>query len=155
MTKFEHIVNKVLAETMYVTAKSTPITKTVIKSKCIDGVKPLDLYAFMVENNIPETAYFDVIQDGEGYATSCPQSVLCWEEKAPTTEKEQQIRNERRFENLVFPALHKAFYGTEFVRQYPYPSKYKPFQDKSIYQRYIDKDMTTLYNYFSLFWAND
>lgn len=157
------LIKKALDEAFVLLQKQVPQTKKETKSIEIDDVKPIDLIEFMKDNNIPDTAYFD---SSESHFNSSI-LMLSWQIDIPTTEKEKLEYKNRRFHDIAFSCVYKSLTSNGYKRVSGYDHKritYKKidsirniilFDQKSIYDIYMDKGFDKLIEYYSMYFQKN
>lgn len=131
-------------------AKATPKTKTVTKSMDVSDVAPKDLYKFMQENNVPDTAYFDVSDNGyDGWDAGT--ILLSWYFFIPTTQSDSEIFAQRKFQQIAFRSVHEILTQNGYMRVGFNSALLKDYRDAAIYNMYKDKDFDRLAKYYSMY----
>lgn len=143
--------------------KQVPQTKKNTKTISIQDVKPSQLMSFMKSNDIPNDAYFSGNDNGyDGW----DDIVLAWEVDVPTSEKDKLEYKNYRFHDIAFTKVYKLLTTNGYKRisdrnqnriTYKQRRKYSGissiilFDNKSIYEMYIDKDLDKLVEYYSMY----
>lgn len=130
----------------------------------IQDVKPSQLLSFMKSNDIPDDAYFTGTDNGyDGW----DDIVLAWEVDVPTTEKEKLEYKNRRFHDIAFkivydlliPNGYKRTSGQDIGRisykKLTYTSYIIMFDNKTVYEMYVDKDFNSLLEYYSMYFKKE
>lgn len=140
--------------------KQVPQTKKNTKTISIQDVKPSQLMSFMKSNDIPNDAYFS--GNDNGY----DDIVLAWEVDVPTSEEEKSEYKNYRFHDIAFKKVYDLLTTNGYKRisdrnqnriTYKQRRKYSGissiilFDNKSIYEMYIDKDLDKLVEYYSMY----
>ncbi len=141
-----------LKDSLDILEKRTPKTNNFVKkSISIMDVNPVDLKDFMSENNIPDTAYFDGRDNGYDAWNDI---LLSWEveveTKTKTTEKEELIYKRRVFSDIAFKLIYNTLINNGYKRVGADSSKFKEFDDTTIYDMYVNKDYDRLVKYYKL-----
>lgn len=158
------LIKKALDEAFVLLQKQVPQTKMCTKSIGIDEVKPTDLIKFMEDNNIPDTAYFDCSESH--FSLFVP--MLSWSIDIPTTDKEKLDFKNRRFHDIAFKSVYNSLTTNGYKRVSANHDKrisYKRinssissiilFDQKSIYDIYMDKDFDKLIEFYSLYFQKE
>lgn len=162
-TEFKNIIKEALKETNDLVSSQTPQYKDMTKYSGSLNVNPLEITKFMKDNNIPEDAEFDTIDnENNGYEGF----VLSWVVKVPTTNKDKIKFIRDRFNHRAFKFVSDNLIKQHYERK-PFDSleynKLKRDNDvvklygknpnfvKLIYDMYIAEDFDRLTNYYSLF----
>jgi hypothetical protein len=141
-----------LKDSLDILEKRTPKNKKVVKSISIMDVNPVDLKDFMSKNNIPNTAYFDGRDNGYD---AWDDILLSWEVETPTTKKEQLIYKRRVFSDIAFKLIYNTLINNGYKRVGVCSSKFKEFDDTTIYDMYVNKDYDRLVKYYTLYFVKN
>lgn len=141
----------------------TPQIKKKKNSISILDVNPIDLAKFMQENNIPNDASFDGRDNGYDAWNDI---LLSWEVDVSTSEKEKLEYKNRRFHDIAFKYVfdllttngYKRTSGLDIGRiTYKKTSNNISsiimFDNKSVYEMYMDKDLNKLVEYYSMYFV--
>jgi len=128
-----------------------PLIKKSYKSISILDVSPIDLLSFMKDNNIPDDADFDGKDNGYD---AWDDILLSWSIDVPTTDKDK-INYKRKIFNshAAFKSVYDLLTVSGYKRQGSYSNLFKPFDDTTVYDMFIDKDFDRLVKYYSLSFA--
>lgn len=126
--------------------KITPTTKKGIKSIDISEVSPVDLPQFMVDNNVPDDAYFDCDHDSFGGTFN-----LSWEIDVPMSDDDILKFKRKRFANLAFKYVYDLFIYNGYKRVWFNSGLLREFNDTTIYDMYMNNDHDRLVRYYSLY----
>lgn len=156
----KNLILKALDEAFTTLENQVPQTKKKTETICIQDVKPSELMSFMKSNNIPNDAYFTGTDNGyDGW----DDIVLAWEVDVPTSEKEKLEFKNRRFHHIVFSKVYDLLIPNGYKRisgQDRDRITYKRisnisfiimFDNKTVYEMYIDKDIDKLVEYYSMY----
>jgi hypothetical protein len=124
-----------------------PLNKKKFKSLSIMDVKPTELASFMLDNNIPDTAYFDGNDNGnDGW----DDILLTWEIYVPTNEDDNLKFKKNRFTDIAWRFIYKLLITSGYKRVGYNTGLLKEFNDTTVYDMYINKDFDRLVRYYSL-----
>lgn len=156
----KNLILKALDEAFTTLENQVPQTKKKTETISIQDVKPSELMSFMKSNNIPNDAYFTGTDNGyDGW----DDIVLAWEVDVPTSEKEKLEFKNRRFHHIVFSKVYDLLTTNGYKRisgQDRDRITYKRisnisfiimFDNKTVYEMYIDKDIDKLVEYYSMY----
>lgn len=156
----KNLILKALDEAFTTLENQVPQTKKKTETISIQDVKPSELMSFMKSNNIPNDAYFTGTDNGyDGW----DDIVLAWEVDVPTSEKEKLEFKNRRFHHIVFSKVYDLLIPNGYKRisgQDRDRITYKRisnisfiimFDNKTVYEMYIDKDIDKLVEYYSMY----
>jgi hypothetical protein len=156
----KNLILKALDEAFTTLENQVPQTKKKTETISIQDVKPSELMSFMKSNNIPNDAYFTGTDNGyDGW----DDIVLAWEVDVPTSEKEKLEFKNRRFHHIVFKKVYDLLIPNGYKRisgQDRDRITYKRisnisfiimFDNKTVYEMYIDKDIDKLVEYYSMY----
>ena len=162
-----NLISKALNNAFTTLENQIPQTKKKTETISIQDVKPSQLISFMKSNDIPNDAYFTGTDNGyDGWNDI----VLAWEVDVPTSEKEKLEFKNRRFYDIAF----KKVYDLLTINGYKRISErnrdrnritYKKisnsvssiimFDNKSVYEMYMDKDLDKLVEYYSMYFQKE
>ena len=120
-------------------------TKIVMKSISIFDVSPLNLTAFMEDNNIPNNARFD--GNDNGY-DAWNDITLSWEVNVAMSSSEILKLRQKRFTGVAFKFVYDVLTKNNYKRKGSNSSLFKKF--KSVYTMYNNKEYDNLVKYYSL-----
>lgn len=162
-----NLISKALNDAFMTLEKQVPQTKKKTETISIQDVKPSQLMSFMKSNNIPNDAYFTGNDNGyDGWNDI----VLAWEIDVPTSEKEKSEYKNYRFHDIAFKKVYDLLTTNGYKRisernhgriTYKQRSKYSGissiilFDNKSVYEMYIDKDLDKLVEYYSMYFQKE
>lgn len=161
----KNLILKALDEAFTILENQVPQTKKKTETISIQDIKPLELISFMKSNNIPNDAYFTGTDNGyDGW----DDIVLAWEVDVPTSEKEKLEYKNYRFQYIFFRKVYDLLIPNGYKR-IPFQNQgritYKRisnnissiimFDNKSIYEMYIDKDIDKLVEYYSMYFQKE
>jgi hypothetical protein len=161
----KNLILKALGEAFTILENQVPQTKKKTETISIQDIKPLELISFMKSNNIPNDAYFTGTDNGyDGW----DDIVLAWEVDVPTSEKEKLEYKNYRFQYIFFRKVYDLLIPNGYKR-IPFQNQgritYKRisnnissiimFDNKSIYEMYIDKDIDKLVEYYSMYFQKE
>lgn len=127
--------------------RRTPQTKKKTESVSIIDVSPVNMASFMLENNIPNDAYFGGSDNGYD---AWDDILLCWDIDIPTTDKDKLDFCVRAFTTIAFTSVSETLTSNGYKRVGYSTSLLKPFDDTTVYAMYIAKDYDRLVKYYSL-----
>ena len=160
-----NLISKALNNAFTTLENQIPQTKKKTETISIQDVKPSQLMSFMKSNDIPNDAYFTGTDNGyDGWNDI----VLAWEVDVPTSEKEKSEYKNYRFHDIAF----KKVYDLLTTNGYKIISErdrdrvtYKKisnslssiimFDNKSVYEMYMDKDLDKLVEYYSMYFQKE
>lgn len=128
--------------------KQIPSTKNDLVEVCIDDVNPMDLPQFMVDNNIPEDAWFGTEESQT--LGSCTRVLLLYDIKIPTTDKDKLLYKRKRYTSIAFSCISNVLLVNGYKRKGFNSGLLKSFDDTTVYDMYINKEYDRLVNYYSL-----
>jgi len=141
-----HIIETELNRVFDKLTKQAPTTKAKFHSIDIMDVKPLDLPNFMKENDIPDSAEFEGVDNGyDGYSGF----VLGWTTPIPTTEKDRAKWVEERFERYSVTALHQGLVKQGYYKKGFDSILYRQFTKTSLYDKFLNKEFEQIKDYYS------
>ena len=156
----KNLISKALNNAFTTLEKQLPQTKKKTKTISIQDVKPSQLMSFMKSNDIPNDAYFTGIDNGyDGWNDV----VLAWEVDEPTSEKEKSEYKNYRFHDIAFKKVYDLLTTNGYKRisdrnqgRITYKKRSNSissiimFDNKSVYEMYMDKDLDKLVEYYSM-----
>ena len=158
------LISKALNDALTTLENQVPQTKKKTVTFSIQDVKPSELMSFMKSNDIPNDAYFACSDNGYD---GCDDIVLAWEVDVPTSEKEKLEYKNYRFHIIAFKNVYDLLTTKGYKRislRHPGRISYKPrgtfsgvsaiilFDNKSVYELYIDNDLDKLVEYYSMYY---
>lgn len=162
-----NLISKALNDAFTTLENQVPQTKKKTETISIQDVKPSQLMSFMKSNDIPNDAYFTGADNGyDGWNDI----VLAWEVDVPTSEKEKLEYKNYRFHDIAFKKVYDLLTTNGYKRisdrnqgriTYKQRSKYSGissiilFDNKSVYEMYIDKDLDKLVEYYSMYFQKE
>ena len=147
-SKMEDLIIKALDDTIIKLDKITPTTKKKTKSISIIDVSPLDIPSFMKDNNIPNNAYFNGIDNGyDGWHTDI---LLSWDIDVPTTGDDKLKFRRNRFTTIAFKSVYDSLTSNGYKRVGYNSGLLRDFNDTTVYDMYLVKDFNRLVKYYSL-----
>lgn len=162
-----NLISKALNDAFITLEKQVPQTKKKTETVSIQDVKPSQLISFMKSNDIPNEAYFSGTDNGyDGWNDI----VLAWEVDVPTSEKEKLEYKNYRFHDIAFKSVYDLLITNGYKRisdrnqgriTYKKRSKYSGmssiilFDNKSVYEMYMDKDLDKLVEYYSMYFQKE
>jgi len=161
----KNLISKALNNAFTTLENQLPQTKKKTKTISIQDVKPSQLMSFMKSNDIPNDAYFTGTDNGyDGWYDI----VLAWEVDVPTSEKEKSEYKNYRFHDIAFKKVYDLL-TTNGYKRISYRNQgritYKKrsntvssiimFDNKSVYEMYIDKDLDKLVEYYSMYFQKE
>lgn len=134
--------------------KQVPKTKKVTKtSNSIFGMSLLELPKFVKDNNIPENAIFDGVDD---HYNGFDDFVLSWEIEVPTTDADKLEYKRRRFKAISWRLVYHKLLGNGYKRIFTFSSQsLKPFEGLSHYDLFIENNFDTLLEYYKLYFTKE
>ncbi|MFW6219979.1 MAG: hypothetical protein ACOC33_03990 [bacterium] len=138
-----------LNDAMTLLIKQIPQTKKKIKSIDISDISPSELTQFMKKNNIPDTVYFDG-RNNSYDAWDIGTIVLSWEINVPTTDEDKLKFKKQRFSTIAWKFVYDILIKNGYKRKGYNSGLLKEFNDTTIYDMYINKDLNRLVKYYSL-----
>lgn len=160
-----NLISKALNDAFTTLENQVPQTKKKKETISIQDVKPSQLMSFMKSNDIPNDAYFTGADNGyDGW----DDIVLAWEVDVPTSEKEKLEYKNYRFHDIAFkkvydlltPNGYKRINGTDrgrvtYNKRSNTVSYITMFDNKSVYEMYMDKDLGKLVEYYSMYFQKE
>lgn len=160
-----NLISKALNDAFITLEKQVPQTKKKTETVSIQDVKPSQLISFMKSNDIPNEAYFSGTDNGyDGWNDI----VLAWEVDVPTSEKEKSEYKNYRFHDIAFKNVYNLLTTNGYKRISGRDSSritYKKrsntissiimFDNKSVYEMYVDKDLDKLVEYYSMYFQKE
>ena len=163
----KNLISKALNDAFITLENQVPQTKKKTETISIQDVKPSQLMSFMKSNDIPNDAYFTGTDNGyDGWNDI----VFAWEVDVPTSEKEKSEYKNYRFHDIAFKKVYDLLTTNGYKRisdrnqgriTYKQRSKYSGmssiilFDNKSVYEMYIDKDLNKLVEYYSMYFQKE
>ena len=160
----KNLISKALNDAFTTLENQVPQTKKKTESISIQGVKPSELMSFMKSNDIPNDAYFTGADNGnDGW----DDIVLAWEIDIPTSEKEKSEFKNRRFHDIAFKKVYDLLTTKGYkriserdrdrisYRKVNYPSHLIMFDNKTVYEMYVDKDIDKIVEYYSMYFQKE
>lgn len=161
----KNLLTKALVDAFITLEKQVPQTKKKTETISIQDIKPSQLMSFMKYNDIPNDAYFSGADNGyDGWNDI----VLAWEVDVPTSEKEKLEYKNYRFHDIAFKKIYDLLTTNGYKRtsgQDRGRITYKKtsnsissiimFDNKSMYEMYIDKDLDKLVEYYSMYFQKE
>ena len=156
----KNLISKALNNAFTTLENQLPQTKKKTKTISIQDVKPSQLMSFMKSNDIPNDAYFTGTDNGyDGWNDV----VLAWEVDEPTSEKEKSEYKNYRFHDIAFKKVYDLLTTNGYKRisdrnqgRITYKKRSNSissiimFDNKSVYEMYMDKDLDKLVEYYSM-----
>ena len=137
------LIIQALNEASVILEKRTPSTKVNTIQVSIRDVNPLELLQFMKDNNIPDNAYFDGIENGyDAYDDIC----LSYDIDIPTTNEEKLKYNRYHFIGIAW----KLIFDIHIKNGYNMVYNSALLKDSDIYNMYINKEFDRIVEYYSL-----
>jgi hypothetical protein len=133
--------------------RPTTIHDTITHSISIIDVNPLDLNKFILNNNIPNTAYFRVGADCYGDNTDV---MLCWDvdNTHPINDVEVLEYNRQKFGLIAWNKIHEVLLNNGYIQNVSF-SNHTNFNIDNIYDSYINNEFDKLFDYYSFFYTWD
>ena len=161
----KNLISKALNNAFTTLENQLPQTKKKTKTISIQDVKPSQLMSFMKSNDIPNDAYFTGTDNGyDGWNDV----VLAWEVDEPTSEKEKSEYKNYRFHDIAFKKVYDLLTTNGFKRisdrnqgRITYKKRSNSissiimFDNKSVYEMYMDKDLDKLVEYYSMYFQKE
>ena len=161
----KNLISKALNDAFIKLENQVPQTKKKTETISIQDVKPSQLISFMKSNDIPNDAYFSGTDNGyDGWNDI----VLAWEVDVPTSEKEKSEYKNYRFHDITFEKVYDLLTTNGYKRnsqrnqgRITYKQRSKGissiilFDNKSVYEMYIDKDLDKLVEYYSMYFQKE
>lgn len=159
------LLKKALDDAFIKLENQVPQTKKKTETISIQDVKPSQLMSFMKSNDIPNDAYFTGTDNGyDGWNDI----VLAWEVDVPTSEKEKLEYKNYRFHDITFKKVYDLLTTNGYKRisernqgRITYKKRSNTtssiilFDNKSVYEMYIDKDLDRLVEYYSMYFQKE
>jgi hypothetical protein len=158
------LISKSLNDAFTTLENQVPQTKKKTETISIQDVKPSELMSFMKSKDIPNDAYFTGSDNGyDGWNDI----VLAWEVDVPTSEKEKLEYKNRRFHDIAFKKVYDLLtingykrisernQGRISYKKVSYTSHIIMFDNKSVYEMYMDKDLDKLVEYYSMYFQKE
>ena len=170
-----NLISKALNDAFTTLENQVPQTKKKMETISIQDVKPSELMSFMKSNDIPNNAYFSGTDNGydgwngtdNGY-DGWNDIVLAWEVDVPTSEKEKLEYKNYRFHDIAFKKVYdllttngyKRISGQDrgritYKKRSNTVSSIIMFDNKSVYEMYVDKDLDKLVEYYSMYFQKE
>ena len=160
-----NLISKALNDAFTTLENQVPQTKKKTETISIQDVKPSELVSFMKSNDIPNNAYFSGTDNGyDGWNDR----VLAWEVDVPTSEKEKSEYKNYRFHDIAFKKVYdllttngyKRISGQDrgritYKKRSNTVSSIIMFDNKSVYEMYVDKDLDKLVEYYSMYFQKE
>lgn len=156
------LISKALNDALTTLENQVPQTKKKTVTFSIQDVKPSELMSFMKSNDIPNDAYFACSDNGYD---GCDDIVLAWEVDVPTSEKEKLEYKNYRFHIIAFKNVYDLLTTNGYERinrrdksRITYKKRSNTissivmFDNKSVYELYIDNDLDKLVEYYSMYY---
>jgi len=161
----KNLISKALNDAFTTLENQIPQTKKKTETISIQDVKPSQLMSFMKSNDIPNNAYFTGTDNGyDGWNDI----VLAWEVDVPTSEKEKLEYKNYRFHDIAFKKVYDLLTTNGYERisgqdrgRITYKKRNNTissiimFDNKSVYEMYIDKDLDKLVEYYSMYFQKE
>ena len=161
----KNLISKALNNAFTTLENQLPQTKKKTKTISIQDVNPSQLMSFMKSNDIPNDAYFTGTDNGyDGWNDV----VLAWEVDEPTSEKEKSEYKNYRFHDIAFKKVYDLLTTNGFKRisdrnqgRITYKKRSNSissiimFDNKSVYEMYMDKDLDKLVEYYSMYFQKE
>lgn len=161
----KNLISKALNDAFIILENQVPQTKKKTETISIQDVKPSQLMSFMKSNDIPNDAYFTGTDNGyDGWNDI----VLAWEVDVPTSKEEKSEYKNYRFHDIAFKKVYDLLTTNGYKRiseRNQSRITYKKisnnilsiimFDDKSVYEMYIDKDLDKLVEYYSMYFQKE
>ena len=161
----KNLISKALNNAFTTLENQLPQTKKKTKTISIQDVNPSQLMSFMKSNDIPNDAYFTGTDNGyDGWNDV----VLAWEVDEPTSEKEKSEYKNYRFHDIAFKKVYdllttngyKRISGQDrgritYKKRSNTVSSIIMFDNKSVYEMYVDKDLDKLVEYYSMYFQKE
>ena len=160
-----NLISKALNDAFTTLENQVPQTKKKTETISIQDVKPSELVLFMKSNDIPNNACFSGTDNGyDGWNDI----VLAWEVDVPTSEKEKLEYKNYRFHDIAFKKVYdllttngyKRISGRD-INRITYKKRSNTvssiimFDNKSVYEMYVDKDLDKLVEYYSMYFQKE
>ena len=160
-----NLLSKALNDAFITLEKQVPQTKKKTETVSILDVKPSQLISFMKSNDIPNEAYFSGTDNGyDGWNDI----VLAWKADVPTSEKEKSEYKNYRFHDIAFKNVYDLLTTNGYKRinrqdnsRITYKKRSNTissiimFDNKSVYEMYVDKDLDKLVEYYSMYFQKE
>ena len=160
-----NLISKVLNDAFTTLENQVPQTKKKTETISIQDVKPSELVSFMKSNDIPNNAYFSGTDNGyDGWNDI----VLAWGVDVPTSEKEKLEYKNYRFYDIAFKKVYDLLTTNGYKRisdlnqgRITYKKRSNTvssiimFDNKSVYEMYVDKDLDKLVEYYSMYFQKE
>ena len=161
----KNLISKALNNSFTTLENQLPQTKKKTKTISIQDVKPSQLMSFMKSNDIPNDAYFTGTDNGyDGWNDV----VLAWEVDEPTSENEKSEYKNYRFHDIAFKKVYDLLTTNGYKRisdrnqgRITYKKRSNSilpiimFDNKSVYEMYMDKDLDKLVEYYSMYFQKE
>ena len=161
-----NLISKALNDAFTTLENQVPQTKKKMETISIQDVKPSELMSFMKSNDIPKDAYFTGTDNGyDGWNDI----VLAWEVDVPTSEKEKSEYKNYRFHDIAFKKVYDLLTTNGYKRtsgqdrgRITYKKRSNSiissiimFDNKSVYEMYVDNDLDKLVEYYSMYFQKE
>lgn len=132
--------------------KSIPQTKKVEKTISIMDVKPIELLAFMKDNDIPDNAVFHGTDNGyDGW----DDFVLAWDIEIPTSDSDKLLHKRLRFSEIAHQMVYDLLTKNGYKRVRVSSQNLKGYSSSHIYEMFLNKDFDGFLDYYSLYFKKD
>lgn len=167
-SNMKNLISQALDDAFTTLEKQVPQTKKKIKTVSIQNVKPSQLISFMKSNNIPNDACFTSTNNEHNGWNDIVDVVLAWAVDVPTSEKEKLEYKNYKFHDIAFKKVYdlltingyKRVSGRDrgritYKKRSNILSSIVMFDNKSIYEIYMDKDLDKLVEYYSMYFQKE
>lgn len=127
-----------------------PSTKkdTVIIDLDENDISPVELSAYMKDNNIPDDACFITLEDDGAFGSNS--TALCYDTDVPMTELDKLKFKRKRFTSIAFKFVYDVLIENGYKRVGFNTNKLRFFDNTTVYDMYLDTDFDMLENYYRL-----
>lgn len=127
-----------------------PSTKkdTVIIDLDENDISPVELSAYMKDNNIPDDACFITLEDDGAFGSNS--TALCYDTDVPMTELDKLKFKRKRFTNIAFKFVYDVLIENGYKRVGFNSGLLKEFENTTIYDMYVVSNFDMLENYYRL-----
>jgi len=144
------LIIKALDKAMVTLNKKIPLTKkdTVIIDLDELNISPIDLGAYMVDNDIPADACFVTL--GVDGAFGSDTTAICYDVDIPVNDNDIIKFKRRMFTSIAFMSVYNTLMANGYKRVGFNSGLLKEFNNTTVYDMYIDNDFDRLVKYYSL-----
>ena len=137
--ELQKLITSCLNDAHTILLKQVPLTKAVAKTVDVGSVRPVDLGAFIENNNIPQNCSFD--STSNSYDAFDGDVLLYWEVETPNTQKDREEFKARRFPQILHEVVHRELKLWGYTRESVSSAVlYRDQPRKVFYEKYLNKE---------------